>query len=46
MHRQDLKTWVRPTDYVVSRNARKIAKWKRDLLGEGEEAVGGAEKGV
>ena len=36
MHGQDLKTWVKPTDYVVSRNARKIERWKKDFLGEGE----------
>ena len=35
--RQESK--VKPTNFVISRNVRKIAKWKRDLMGEGMEVV-------
>jgi predicted RNA-binding Zn-ribbon protein involved in translation (DUF1610 family) len=31
LHGRDLRTWVPPSDYVVSRNARKILKWKKEM---------------
>ena len=31
LHGKDLRTWVPPTDYVVSKNARKMIKWKNEM---------------
>lgn len=36
LHGMDLRTWVPPSDFVVSKNARKIARWKRDLQNVGD----------
>ena len=33
---KDLRTWEAPNDHVISKNARKIKRWKREVEGDGD----------
>ena len=37
LHGKEMRTWVKPSDYVVSKNRRKMAKWKNDAQWGAEE---------
>lgn len=41
LHGKELRTWMKPNDYVVSKNARKIAKWRKEIQEQDEDEAEG-----
>ena len=37
LHGKELRTWTKPNDFIVLKNARKIVKWRKEIEEQDED---------